>query len=77
MPYDSSLNEELFTRELESDTGKIIVSVHCYNKGAKKMQFAREIKDREGNFAFAKLGRLSKVEVEGILPLIQEALKIM
>lgn len=77
MPYDSSLNEELFSREWESDNGKIIVSVHCYNKGAKKLQLAREIKDREGNFAFAKLGRLSRNEVEGILPLIQEALKLM
>jgi len=50
MPYDSSLNEELFSREWESDNGKIIVSVHCYNKGAKKLQLAREIKDRRREF---------------------------
>ena len=77
MPYDSSLDEELFTKSWENDTGKIVVGVHAYNKGQKKIQIVREIKDKEGNYNFAKLGRLSKEEVEGILPLIQEALKVM
>jgi len=77
MPYDSSLDEELFTKFWENDTGKIVVSVHSYNNGAKKMQIVREVKDKEGNFNFAKLGRLAKDEAEGILPLIQDALRIM
>lgn len=77
MPYDSSLDEELFAKSWENDTGKIVVSVHAYNKGQKKIQIVREIKDKEGNYNFAKLGRLSKEEVEGILPLIQEAVKVM
>jgi len=77
MPYKSDLDEELFSKSLETDMGKIVVSVHSYNQGAKKLQIVREIKDREGNFSFAKLGRLSKEEAEGILPLIQEALKVM
>ena len=77
MPYDSSLDEQLFSQTWENDTGKIVVSVNLYNKGQKKIQIVREIKDREGNYNFAKLGRLSKNEVEGILPLIQEALKVM
>jgi len=77
MPYDSSLDEQLFTKDWEEEGGKIVVSVHSYNKGPKKLQIAREIKDRMGNAAFAKLGRLSKEEVRGILPLIQEAVAIM
>jgi predicted transcriptional regulator len=77
MPYDSSLDEELFTKEWENDTGKIVVSVHSYNKGVKKLQIVREIKDRIGNYTFAKLGRLSKEELQGILPLIQEAIEMM
>ncbi|MDP2943939.1 MAG: hypothetical protein Q8N49_01495 [Candidatus Omnitrophota bacterium] len=77
MPYDSSLDEQLFTKEWENETGKIVVSVHAYNKGTNKLQIVREIKDRNGNFTFAKLGRLSKEELQGILPLIQEALAIM
>jgi len=77
MPYDSSLDEQIFSKDWEDEGGKIVVSVHSYNKGAKKLQIAREIKDRMGNAAFAKLGRLSKEELKGILPLIQEALAVM
>ncbi len=77
MPYKSDLDEELFSQSFETDMGKIVVSVHSYNQGAKKLQIVREIKDREGNFTFSKLGRLSKEETEGIMPLIREALKAM
>jgi len=77
MPYDSNLDEQLFSRFLETDAGKIVVSVCSYNNGPKKLQITREIKDREGKFTFAKLGRLSKDELNGILPIIQEALKVM
>jgi predicted transcriptional regulator len=77
MPYDSSLDEQLFSQSWEDEGGKIVVSIHSYNKGPKKLQIAREIKDRMGNAAFAKLGRLSKEEIRGILPLIQEAIAIM
>jgi predicted transcriptional regulator len=77
MPYESNLDEELFSRFWENDTGKIVVSVNSYNNGPKKLQIIREIKDRNGNLNFAKLGRLSKEELQGILPLIQEALAVM
>ena len=77
MPYDSSLDEQLFSKALETETGKVVVSVYTYNNGPKKLQFTREFKDRNGNLTIAKLGRLSKDELKGILPLIQEALEIM
>jgi len=77
MAYDSSLDEQLFAKEWETENGKIVVSVYSYNNGPKKLQIIREIKDREGKSNFAKLGRLSKDELQGILPLIQEALTVM
>ena len=77
MPYDSNLDTQTFTRFWENDSGKIVVSVYAYNKGAKKIQIVREIKDKNGEYSFAKLGRLVKEEAQGILPLIQEALKTM
>lgn len=77
MPYDSNLDEQLFSRLWENDTSKITVSVCSYNNGPKKLQITREIKDREGKLTFAKLGRLSKDELDGILPLMQEALRVM
>lgn len=77
MPYDSSLDAQTFTRFWENDSGKIVVSVYSYNKGPKKIQIVREIKDKNGEYAFAKLGRLIKEEAIGVLPLIQEALNNM
>jgi len=77
MPYDSSLDEQLFTKFWENEAGKVVVSVYSYNNGAKKLQIVREVKDRNGEFSFAKLGRLTKDELTGILPLIQEALSVM
>lgn len=77
MPYDVNLDEQIFSKEWENEAGKIVVSVHSYNKGVKKLQITREIKDKEGNFVFAKLGRLAKEEIEGVLPLIKEAVVSM
>jgi len=77
MPYDSNLDEQSFSKSWENEFGKIVVSVHSYNNGPKKLQIIREVKSREGQPSFAKLGRLSKDELQGILPIIQEALIIM
>jgi len=77
MPYDSSLDEQLFSESWGNDTGKIVVSVYSYNNGPKKLQLTRELQDREGRPTFAKLGRLSKEELEGVLPLIKKALEAM
>jgi len=77
MAYDSSLDEQLFSRSFDSTEGRITVSVYSYNNGPKKLQIVRENKDPEGNFRFTKLGRLSKPEAEGIMPLVQEALSQM
>ena len=77
MPYDSSLDECLFTKTRETETERMSVNVYSYNKGPKKLQINREHKDAQGNFRFAKLGRLTKKEMESILPLIQEALSHM
>jgi hypothetical protein len=73
MPYDSSLDEQLFSKSWEADSTKITVSVYSYNNGPKKLQITRENRAADGNFRFTKLGRISKEELEAILPLIQEA----
>lgn len=73
MAYDSSLDAQLFSKSWEAEETRLIVSVYSYNKGAKKLQISRETKDNEGNFRFAKLGRLTKEEAEAVLPFIQEA----
>ena len=77
MPYDSSLDKQLFTKAFESELGKIVVSVYSYNNGQKKLQLTRENSSSEGEVRFAKLGRLTKAEAQGVLPLMQEALTFM
>ena len=77
MPYDRSLDECLFTKEWENGPERLTVSVYAYNKGAKKLQITRERLTAAGEPRFTKLGRMSKEELEAVLPLIQEALKAM
>jgi hypothetical protein len=77
MPYDASIDECLFTKAYETESQKISVSVYAYNKGQKKLQISRETKDKQDEFKFSKLGRLTKDEAKNILPLIQEALSNM
>lgn len=74
MPYDSNLDEKLFSKSWKSDNGQLTVSVYSYNKGQKKLQISRENFGMEGELRFAKLGRLTKQEIEAVLPFIQEAI---
>ena len=77
MPYDASLDKETFGKSVENDLGRLSIKVMSYNEGVKKLQISRERRDAEGEFKFAKLGRMTKEEAESILPLIQEALPQM
>jgi len=77
MPYNSSLDQKHFSKSFEKEDGRITVSLYSYRNGPKKLQLTREMKDKEGNFSYVKLGRLSKEEIQAILPLINEALVVM
>lgn len=74
MPYDSTLDKQLFTKSWEGEGTKVSVNVYSYNNGPKKLQISRENLDAEGETRFAKLGRLTKEEIEGILPFLTEAI---
>ncbi len=77
MPYDSSLDKQLFTQSWEDQGSKISVSIYSYNNGPKKLQISRESQNAEGEWRFGKLGRMTKEEFQAILPFLQEALKNM
>ena len=77
MPYDSSLDECIFSKAHETDFDKITVSVQSYNKGAKKLQITRQNKTQDGELRYTKLGRMTKAEVEAVMPLMQESLQYM
>jgi hypothetical protein len=73
MPYDKELDECVFTKNWENDNERLTASIFSYNKGTKKLQLTRENKNSQGELRFAKLGRLTKEEVDAFLPLINEA----
>lgn len=77
MPYDSELDQKLFSENWENERCRITVSVFSYNGGPGKVQITRENKDAQNNFRFTKLGRMSKEELLAVLPLINNALQKM
>ena len=74
MPYDSKLDEKLFAKSWDGQGSKLTVGVYSYNHGAKKVQISRELVSEEGKPGFSKLGRLTKEELQAILPFLEEAL---
>ena len=77
MPYNKDLDKEKYSKNMDFGDSKITVSVFSYNNAEAKLQVSRQIKRASGDWIFAKLGRMSKDEVEAIIPLIQNALKEM
>ena len=73
MPYDASLDKQVFAKSFESESTKVTVCVYSYNNGPKKLQISRENADAEGQWRFSKLGRMTKEELQGILPYLEEA----
>ncbi len=77
MAFDKSLDKELFSATLEFDRSRITVAVFSYNNGTPKLQLSRENKNAGGEYSFAKLGRMTKDEVEKVMPLMEKAKKFL
>lgn len=74
MAFDKNLDKELFGESVEFETTRLRVSVFSYNDGTPKLQISRENRNLEsGDWTFAKMGRLTKTEVDAIFPLIEKA----
>ncbi len=76
MPFDKSLDKQLFTEAVEFENTKLTVSVFSYNEGTPKLQISRENKVG-GEYKFSKMGRLTKEEVQAILPFVTKAVESM
>jgi hypothetical protein len=77
MPYDKSLDVETFKETKEFEDTRISVGVYSYNEGQKKLQISRENMNAEGEWRFAKLGRMTKEEAAEVAPLIAKAIDNM
>lgn len=78
MPYDKSLDKELFSESAEFETTKITVSVYSYNEGQKKLQLSRMNRSPvDEEYKWSKLGRMTKEEADKVLPMMKSALEHM
>lgn len=77
MAFDKNLDKNLFSETAQFETTRITVGVFSYNDGEKKMQISRENMSQDGEWSFAKLGRMFKDEAEAVMPLMQKALQKM
>lgn len=76
--FDKNLDKELFGETVEFEVTRLRVSVFSYNNGVPKLQISRENRLMDsGEWTFAKMGRLTKDEVEKILPIIGKAIQKM
>ena len=77
MAFDKNLDKESFAETIKFETSRITVGVFSYNDGEKKMQVSRENMNQDGEWSFAKLGRMFKDEAEKVIPVMQKALEKM
>ena len=75
--FDKNLDKELYSESIELERSRIAVSVFTYNNGTPKLQISRENKNASGEYSFAKLGRMTKEEVEKVMPLMEKAKKFL
>ena len=75
MPYDAALDKETFKESKEFNDTRISVGIFSYNGGEKKLQISRENTTADGQWRFAKLGRLNKQEAKEIVPILVKAVE--
>ena len=75
--FDKGLDKEIFSETIQFETTRINVGIFSYNDGDKKMQISRENLSQNGEWSFAKLGRMFKDEAEKVIPAMEKALKHM
>ena len=77
MAFDKNVDKEIFSETIAFETSRITVGVFSYNDGEKKMQISRENMNQNGEWSFAKLGRMFKDEAEKVIPVMKKALEKM
>ncbi len=77
MPYDKSLDQEIFKEIKEFGETRIAIGVYSYNNGERKLQITREVKTTNEEWRFTKLGRMTKEEVKEIVPIMMKAVENM
>ena len=77
MPYEKSLDIELFKETKEFPDTRLTIGVYSYNNGEKKLQITRENKNQSEEWQFVKMGRVTKDEAKEIIPVMMKAVESM
>ena len=79
MAFDKTLDKELSSKEVFEDEGtRLTVAIYQYNGGIPKVQIKREVQNAEnGDWKFAKLGRLTFEEIQAVADGLGWAYKTM
>lgn len=74
--YDKSKDSELKKEIISINPGKdIVVGIYSYDSGQKKLQISRRVATTTGQGGFRPIGRMTKDEIEKILPVINKLMK--
>ena len=76
MPYGQTLDVSSFKEVVDFQNTRITVGVYSYNGAPKKLQVTRE-NQIDGQWSFTKLGRMSKEEAQGVVPIMIKAIEAM
>jgi hypothetical protein len=76
MPYDATLDVASFKEVIDFQNTRISVGVYSYNGAPKKLQVTRE-NQIDAQWSFTKLGRMSKEEAQGVVPIMIKAIEAM
>jgi len=77
MPYDKSLDQEIFKQSKELGETRFTVGVFSYNGGEKKLQISKETRAQGDDWQFVKLGRLTQPEAKEVIPMMMKAIENM
>jgi len=73
MAYNKNLDRVYFSKSKVIDRRRITVKVASCRSGPRKLQISCELLTNNGNYVFAKLGRLLKQEASELFLLLEEA----
>ena len=76
--FDPSLDKELFYECADVGSNRYSVAIKQYNNGVPKLHISKQTSTTiDGSYKYVKLGRLTKEEMEALMPLFQKALNCM
>jgi len=74
--YNSSLDKEHFAGSIESENDRLLISVHSYNGGDRKIQIGGRVYEKKnGTDGFRKAGRLTVAEFKELVSMAPEILE--